>query len=163
MRACSRIAAPPARAAGRATSGRSRPTPCPAATRRRPIAPSRGWLVRTIPATTGRLREVEAAGREIGHGLAPGAETTPEQAIVDVLASLGFRPEVEAGAPGHLSCRLRNCPYRDSVRDNQAVVCILHRGVMRGLLERIAPEARLTRFVPHDPDLAGCEVDIEGL
>lgn len=122
-----------------------------------------GFLVRTIPATTGRLREVETAGREIGQGLAPGAATAPEQAIVDVLASLGFQPKVQDGAPGHLSCRLRNCPYRDSVRDNQAVVCILHRGVMRGLLERIAPEAKLTRFVPHDPDLAGCEVDIEGL
>jgi predicted ArsR family transcriptional regulator len=121
------------------------------------------WLVRSIPATTRRLGEVEAVGREVGHGLAPGAASTPDQAIVDMLASLGFQPELQDGAPGQLSCRLRNCPYRDSARDNQAVVCILHRGVMRGLLERIAPEARLTRFVPHDPDLAGCEVDIEGL
>jgi len=49
------------------------------------------------------------------------------------------------------------------VRENQDVVCSLHRGLTLGLLDRIAPAARLTRFVPHDPDRAGCEIDIEGL
>ena len=64
---------------------------------------------------------------------------------------------------GRMSCRLRNCPYRDSVRQNQHVVCTLHRGLTRGLLDRLAPTATLARFVPHDPDHAGCEIDIEGL
>ena len=120
------------------------------------------WLARTIPATPARLREVEAAGREIGQELASAPATTPEQAIGDLLAALGFQPEIDR-AHDRLSCRLGNCPYRDSVRHNPDVICTLHRGLTRGLLDQLAPTATLTRFVPHDPDRAGCEIDIEGL
>jgi predicted ArsR family transcriptional regulator len=121
------------------------------------------WLARAIPAGPRRLREVEATGREIGRELAAGAAGPPEQAIADHLAALGFNPQVEPAPDGRLSCRLRNCPYRDSVRENGDVVCGLHRGLTRGLLDQIAPAARLTRFVPHDPDRAGCEIEVEGL
>jgi predicted ArsR family transcriptional regulator len=121
------------------------------------------WLARAIPATPARLRDVEATGREIGRELALGTRTAPEQAMADLLAALGFHPTVDVEPGGRLSCRLRNCPYRDSVRENQDVVCTLHRGLTRGLLDRIAPSATLTRFVPHDPDRAGCEIDVEGL
>jgi hypothetical protein len=38
---------------------------------------------------------------------------------------------------------LRDCPYRDAVRENQAVVCALHRGITRGLLDAIAPATEL--------------------
>jgi|SRR5215207_3418995 len=122
-----------------------------------------GWLARAIPATRARLREVEAAGRRVGHELAPTATTSPEQAIGDVLAALGFQPRLDLRLGGHLTCRLDNCPYRDAVRANQEVICTLHRGLTRGLLDRLAPTATLTRFVPHDPDRAGCEIDIDGL
>jgi predicted ArsR family transcriptional regulator len=121
------------------------------------------WLARTIPATPARLREVEATGREIGNELASAATTAPEQAIGDLLATLGFQPQIDPRPQGRLSCRLGNCPYRDSVRENQDVICTLHRGLTRGLLDQLAPTATLTRFVPHDPDRAGCEIDIEGL
>lgn len=49
---------------------------------------------------------------------------------------------------------LGNCPYRHAVRENQPVVRALH----RGLPDRIAPSARLTAFVPKDPDRAGTGV-----
>jgi predicted ArsR family transcriptional regulator len=121
------------------------------------------WLARAIPATPARLREVERAGREIGRDLAAGATGPPERAIVDLLAALGFQPEVDASSPDRLTCRLLNCPYRDSVHQNPDVVCTLHRGLTRGLLDQVAPAATLARFVPHDPDRAGCETEIEGL
>jgi predicted ArsR family transcriptional regulator len=121
------------------------------------------WLARAIPATPARLRTVEAEGRKIGRELAPEATTAPRQAIEDSLTALGFQPEVTGNPGGRVRCRLRNCPYRDSVRANPDVVCSLHRGLTRGLLDRLAPEARLARFVPHDPDRAGCEIDIDGL
>ena len=54
-------------------------------------------------------------------------------------------------------------PDRDSVRENQDVICTLHRGLTRRLLDQLAPTATLARLVPHDPDLAGCEIDIEGI
>jgi predicted ArsR family transcriptional regulator len=121
------------------------------------------WLARAIPPTPARLRELEAAGREIGQNLAAGATTAPEQAIGDVLAAHGFQPRIDVHPRGRLSCRLGNCPYRDSVHENQDVVCTLHRGLTRGLLDQIAPGARLASFVPRDPDRAGCEIEIEGL
>jgi predicted ArsR family transcriptional regulator len=121
------------------------------------------WLARAIPATRTRLREVEATGRSIGQELAPTDATSPERAIGEIFAALGFQPQLERRSDGPLECRLANCPYRDSVRENQEVVCTLHRGLTRGLLDRLAPSATLTRFVPHDPDLAGCEIEIDGL
>jgi predicted ArsR family transcriptional regulator len=120
------------------------------------------WLARSIPATPARLREVEATGRDVGQELAAGAAGSPDRVLGDVLAALGFQPEIEL-SDGRFGCRLGNCPYRDSVRANKDVVCTLHRGLTRGLLDQVAPVATLTRFVPHDPDRAGCEIDIEGL
>lgn len=121
------------------------------------------WLARSIPATPRRLREVEAAGREVGRELAPAAAGPAEQALTDALTALGFQPRVQREPGGRLSCVLDNCPYRDSVRQNQNVVCSLHRGLTRGLLDRLEPNANLARFVPHDPDRAGCEIDVDGL
>jgi predicted ArsR family transcriptional regulator len=121
------------------------------------------WLARTIPATPARLREVEATGREIGQQLASRTAAPPDRAIGDLLTALGFQPHMQHEPEGRLRCRLGNCPYRDSVRENQDVVCTLHRGLTRGLLDRLAPTATLERFIPHDPDRAGCEIDIVGL
>jgi hypothetical protein len=53
--------------------------------------------------------------------------------------------------------------YRKAVRQNREIVCALHRGLTRGLLDRDAPTATLVRFVPHHPEPAGCDIDIDGL
>jgi predicted ArsR family transcriptional regulator len=136
------------------------PTAAPAGDRPRADGALAGWLARAIPPTPRRLREVERTGRAIGRELAPGGARSAAQGILDALAALGFQPRVE-GADGALRCTLRNCPYRDSVRQNQPVVCTLHRGLTRGLLDVLAPGARLTRFIPHDPETAGCEIVVE--
>jgi predicted ArsR family transcriptional regulator len=121
------------------------------------------WLAAAIPTTPARLRDVERAGREIGRELGAGARAPAGQAFEDMLAALGFQPVVEHRSDDALACRLGNCPYRDSVRRNQTVVCTLHRGLTQGLLDRLAPGGRVMRFVPHDPDEAGCEIEIAGL
>ena len=120
------------------------------------------WLARAIPPTPQRVAEVEATGREIGRELTPAA-ATPQQALAGVMTALGFQPDVDLSQPGRFCCTLRNCPYRGSVRANQAVVCGLHRGIVRGVLDRAASGATLERFVPHDPDTAGCEIEIANL
>ncbi|MBK5220320.1 MAG: hypothetical protein JJE35_11125 [Thermoleophilia bacterium] len=79
-----------------------------------------------------------------------------------VAAALGFQPALEVGDDGGFTCRLENCPYRESARENPDVVCTLHRGITVGLLAELDPEARLTRFEPHDPDSAGCPVGVRG-
>ncbi len=121
------------------------------------------WLARVIPPQPSRVRDVERAGREIGREIAPTGGSSPEAALRGTLIALGFQPLLERDRSGRLCCRLRNCPYRDSVRENQEVVCTLHRGMTRGLLDVLEPGARLAGFIPHDPYTAGCEIEVDGL
>lgn len=121
------------------------------------------WLARAMRAGRGGIRGVEATGREIGRELAPSDATDAGEAFQTALAILGFEPSVEEHAGGRMTCRLGNCPYRDAVRENQPVVCALHRGITRGLLEALEPRARLAAFVPHDPDEAGCVIELSGV
>jgi predicted ArsR family transcriptional regulator len=120
------------------------------------------WLARALREGHA-LSDVEAAGREIGRGLAPRrVEGGVRQAMQDALTALGFAPRSEATDADGLRYVLCNCPYRDAVAENQPVVCTLHRGMTRGLLDRLAPERSLTAFVAKDPLSAGCLIELSG-
>lgn len=129
------------------------------------------WLARAVPSSLAGLRRVEATGREIGRELGPDAsrpdrDVAPgdaEERLHTALASLGFQPRRERGPAGGLTYRLCNCPYRDAVHESPGVVCALHRGMTRGLLDVIAPATKLADFAPgSDPDRAGCRIELEG-
>lgn len=118
------------------------------------------WLARAIPARPRRLREVELLGREIGRELAPRDGSGDGAASVQsALVALGFQPRVHHLTPERIGLCLDNCPYREAVRENQPVICTLHRGITRGLLDVLHPHAKLTDFVPGDPETAGCLVE----
>ena len=119
------------------------------------------WLARAIPARSTRLREVESAGLEIGREIAPAARPSDgEDPLLVTLAALGFQPRAERPDDDSVTYCLANCPYRDAAKQNQDIVCTLHRGITRGLLEALAPEAKLVDFVPRDPDTAGCLIEV---
>jgi predicted ArsR family transcriptional regulator len=120
------------------------------------------WLAHSIPGRPGRLREMEQAGRELGREL-PSARGPglADERMGRTLTVLGFAPQRQPGQ-GRVVFRLGNCPYRDAVHENQPVVCALHRGLTRGLLDQLDPAARLTEFVPKNPDLAGCLIEVAG-
>jgi predicted ArsR family transcriptional regulator len=120
------------------------------------------WLARTIATVRPSVRSIEATGRTIGRELAPPGATGVE-ALVSSLAALGFQPQVTAAENETLTVCLGNCPYEDAVAENQHAICTLHRGVTLGLLESLAPGARLVGFEPHDPMDAGCVVEIAGI
>ena len=121
------------------------------------------WLVRAISAGGTRVRDVEATGRQIGRDLAPQATgAAPEERMHGVLAAMGFQPRRRLDSAGTLTYCLDNCPYRAAVRERQPVVCGLHRGLTRGLLDQIDPKTKLSAFVPKDPDPAGCEITLRG-
>jgi predicted ArsR family transcriptional regulator len=121
------------------------------------------WLVRAITAGKIRVRDVEATGRQIGKDLAPRDSDAPgDQQLHDVLAAMGFQPTREPHAGNRLTYRLGNCPYREVVRERPQVVCGLHRGIARGLLDAINPNTKLTAFVPKDPYTAGCLIELRG-
>jgi len=54
-------------------------------------------------------------------------------------------------------------PYREAVRKNQEAICTLHRGVTRDLVDVLGPKATMASFVPHDPDEAGCLIEVAGV
>ena len=120
------------------------------------------WLARAVPAGPRRLREIEKTGREIGREMAPAGSDDPVEDFRQAIAALGFQPVMKARRDGGFTCRLENCPYRDSARENPDVICTLHRGITAGLLAELDPEAKLIRFEPHDPDRAGCLVGVAG-
>jgi predicted ArsR family transcriptional regulator len=116
------------------------------------------WLARAT--RKAQLDQVEKAGREIGRELLAGAQARPfAQAMRDVLTALGFAPALHAEA-NTVSYVLGNCPYREAVAQNQPVVCTLHRGITRGLLDRLDRSASLTEFVANDPYTAGCRIGV---
>ena len=121
------------------------------------------WLVRSLVSESARVRDVEATGRRIGREMgATKTDVTGEQRLHEVLAALGFQPQREPVAGDRLTYRLRNCPYREAVRERQPLVCGLHRGITRGLLDALDPETKLVGFVPKDPDAAGCLIELRG-
>ena len=117
------------------------------------------WLARALVGAG--LDEVESAGRQIGHELAPepSAQAVGES-MTDALAALGFSPRPEVLSTGRLRVVLGSCPYREAVSQNQPAVCSLHRGVTAGLLDRLDPGASLTRFAPKNPCEAGCIIEL---
>jgi predicted ArsR family transcriptional regulator len=119
------------------------------------------WLARAV-GRGGGLDAVEATGREIGREIAPDGTDRPlADSMRDVLTALGFAPRQDGAADrGGARYVLANCPYRDAVRENQPAVCTLHRGITRGLLDRLAPGGELVEFVARDPDAAGCVIGI---
>jgi predicted ArsR family transcriptional regulator len=121
------------------------------------------WLVRDIASRPSTVREVESTGRSIGRELAREREKgSPEERMHEALAALGFRPARAVDHNGELEYTLANCPYREAVHENQPVVCALHRGLTRGLLDDISPDTAITAFVPRDPDTAGCSIRLDG-
>ena len=44
----------------------------------------------------------------------------------------------------------------------QPLVCGLHRGLTRGMLDALDPKTKLVGFVPKDPDAAGCLIELRG-
>lgn len=121
------------------------------------------WLVRAITDGKIRVRGIEATGREIGRELAPqDGLASPERQMHEALVALGFQPRRELQHDGRLTYCLGNCPYREAVLERQAVVCGLHRGMTRGLLDIIDPKTKLAGFVPKDPYEAGCLIEVRG-
>jgi predicted ArsR family transcriptional regulator len=115
------------------------------------------WLARALGGSE-RAADVEAAGRSIGRELAPGPPAaTGTDAVRDALTALGFGPRTER-AGGRTAYVLTNCPYREAVLENPALVCGLHRGLTRGLLDRLDPGSELADFVVRDPIAAGCVI-----
>ncbi len=84
----------------------------------------------------------------------PARPTTTEIAAAELeslLDELGFDPELDLE---HRTMLLRRCPFAGIARENAAVVCGVHLGMVRRALDRLDSPLRATRlepFVEDDP------------
>lgn len=109
--------------------------------------------------------QVEEHGRRQASRLA--ATEDGRSALLDLLTTMGFSPHETTPARGSragvLEVTLGHCPFRDAVNaDGGGLVCVLHRGISRGLVE-LTPGGRLTAFEIQPPEVAGCRIAAEGL
>lgn len=93
----------------------------------------------------------------------PGGETGggPGRAPVDLvghlLSRLGYDPVVEADDPEVVL--LRRCPLLETARQYPHVVCPLHRGMVRGVLQASGITGARVRLEPFAAD-AGCRLEV---
>jgi predicted ArsR family transcriptional regulator len=89
--------------------------------------------------------ESRRAGRRWATAFDPPHPDDPVPGLVDVLERLGFDPEPDGAVDPVI--RLPSCPFREAARDHPDVVCAAHRGLIEGLMDGTARDARLLPFV----------------
>jgi predicted ArsR family transcriptional regulator len=99
-------------------------------------------------AASGGARAADQAGQAWGSRLATSTQAErPVDAAVEVLRELGFDPEPRLGAAAgdDHEIHLRTCPFLDLVGPQPDVMCALHAGMLRGLVQAAGdPRARVT-------------------
>lgn len=101
-----------------------------------------------------RVRQEQLDGTQTEPAKTPGQWLGKIGRMVDILGEWGYTPEVSTTDSGHTArVALHDCPFADLARDNTALVCGIHRGLMRGAMEELGEhgtEVSLTPFVtPH--------------
>ena len=97
------------------------------------------------------------AGERWGRTLLAGTAPTPTSTgaidrLVMLLDDAGFAPERPAGPDDPI--RLRHCPFEPLAREQPAVVCGIHLGLMRGALRELGAPVDAVRLEPFvAPDL----------
>lgn len=90
---------------------------------------------------TGGQRAATLAGQQWGRRLAAAAGGTqgPAATAMDVLQGLGFDPRQQPGpAADETRIHLRSCPFLDLVGEQPDVMCALHAGMVRGIVQASA-------------------------
>lgn len=121
------------------------------------------WLAAAVGGGRAGTERAVEAGVAIGRSTElPGDGGDVADRLHRLLTAMGFQPDLR-GDPDSPTYVLHNCPFRDVVEGNAGVICGLHRGMTEGILDQVAPDAELARFVVENPHRAGCEITVSGL
>jgi predicted ArsR family transcriptional regulator len=103
------------------------------------------------PAEAGRRWAVEHVAPQQG---SPPADTAGRwlgklAQMIDVLQEWGYTPELKTSDGGRVAeVTLANCPFLDLARENPAVVCGIHRGLIAGSLAQLGESATRVSLEP---------------
>jgi predicted ArsR family transcriptional regulator len=98
-------------------------------------------------------QRAEAAGAAWGRDLASGSrggaatQEAAAQAVVDGLATVGFDSTAVEETQGR-RVDITPCPFLELAETDGRVVCAVHRGLMRGLLEELDAPLRVESLTP---------------
>jgi len=99
--------------------------------------------------STNPQKDAIAAGREWGRmltqGKTPVGARSARQGAIDLLSDLGFDPVANSSRS---KVRLRRCPLLDSAQEQPEIVCVVHLGMVRGVLEALGGDASQTELTP---------------
>lgn len=68
--------------------------------------------------------------------------------LQEAMATAGFDPRFRRRGAKRVEITLRDCPSRELLEDHRDLVCAIHRGLLRGMLEGLKPAMRLAEFAP---------------
>ncbi len=107
------------------------------------------------PAEAGRRWAVEHVALEQGSPPAdtPGRWLGKLAQMIDVLQEWGYTPELKTTEGGRAAeVTLAHCPFIDLARDNPAVVCGIHRGLIAGSLAQLGESSTRVSLEPFVDD-----------
>lgn len=76
------------------------------------------------------------------------------------LAVQGFSPRIERGGD-KASIVLTHCPYQEAVLQGGDVVCDLHRGLAKGMAEKLGCQIRVVGLRVRDPRSGSCRLELD--
>jgi predicted ArsR family transcriptional regulator len=68
--------------------------------------------------------------------------------LQEAMAEAGFEPRFRRQGAKSVEVTLRACPFRDLVDEHRELVCMLHRGLIEGMLGGLKPPLALKEFRP---------------
>ena len=105
-----------------------------------PVEAGRRWAREHLPAADGR-----------SPAETPGTWLARVGEVIDVLEDWGYQPELSTSDGGRVArVELSDCPFLDLARDNQAVVCGVHQGLIAESMRQFGEtdtDVRLEPFV----------------
>jgi predicted ArsR family transcriptional regulator len=108
-------------------------------------------VARYGPEAAAQLEEIgEAWGRYLMDApprIASAGDERAVEKLVELLAELGFQPQLERGTRGR-RILMRPCPFLELAREHQDVICPIHLGLMRGALAELGARTRATKLEP---------------
>lgn len=125
-----------------------------------------GVLVAALADEPDAERRAERLGHAWGTGIVaspptPRTATDAVDSLVTLLTDLGFAPEPrDDGARPEIG--LRHCPFLELSSESTDVVCPLHLGLMRGVLEQLTGRVAVESLEPYvEPDLCVTRLVLE--
>ncbi len=111
------------------------------------------------PADADPTQRAEAAGAAwAAENLADGVDGDPAVVVAALFAEMGFSPVLESSADD-ARIVLHACPFEAVARANPTVVCALHRGLVRGALDKLGAGDTDSRLIAWDTERT-CVVEL---